>query len=193
MRVLQTGTFHSPTFYLHQYWDWPAAEREIKRGLELNSNSPDAHAAYATYLAVMGRLNEAVTEQEQALRLNPLDAASEIGLGNVLRNVGRDQEAIASYQKAIELDPNQSDAHAMLAEVYEKKGMYAESVSELKLSLKLDPHPRYGDADFLTRAYRERGFSAAKKALWQRQLERGKEGITAKTSKRSSFAVRTAW
>lgn len=53
----------------------------------------------------------------------------------------------------------------MLAEVYEKKGMYAESVSELKLSLMLDPHPRYGDADFLTRAYRERGFSAAKKAL----------------------------
>src|SRR5262249_9771077 len=69
MRVLQTGTFSLANIYLHQYWDWPAAEREIKRGLELNSNSPDAHAAYATYLAVMGRLNEAVTEQEQALRL----------------------------------------------------------------------------------------------------------------------------
>src|SRR5262249_42884435 len=31
-------------------WNWPAAEKEYKRVLELNPNSADAHAEYAHYL-----------------------------------------------------------------------------------------------------------------------------------------------
>lgn len=174
---LSEGHISLANIYLHQYWDWPAAEREIKRGLELNSSNPEAHAAYSTYLAVMGHLKEAVNEREQALELNPLDAFSEIQLGDALRTVGRDQEALAAYQRGVELDPTQYYAHAMLAEVYEKNRMYDKSISELPLSMELDPHPTHGDRDVLKRAYRAVGFRAAKKALWNRQLERAKEEL----------------
>jgi tetratricopeptide (TPR) repeat protein len=174
---LSEGHISLANIYLHQYWDWPAAEREIKRGLELNSSNPEAHAAYSTYLAVMGHLKEAVNEREQALELNPLDAFSEIQLGDALRTVGRDQEALAAYQRGVELDPTQYYAHAMLAEVYEKNRMYDKSISELALSMELDPHPTHGDRDVLKRAYRAVGFRAAKKALWNRQLERAKEEL----------------
>ena len=42
-------------------WDWPGAEREFKRALELSPGDADVHFAYSvTYLTPLGRLDEAV-------------------------------------------------------------------------------------------------------------------------------------
>jgi tetratricopeptide (TPR) repeat protein len=41
-------------------WDWPAAERAYRRALDINPNSPAAHLGYATYLATLGRFDEAI-------------------------------------------------------------------------------------------------------------------------------------
>jgi TolB-like protein len=43
-------------------WDWAGAEREYKRAIELNPNSADAHAGYGSYLALMGRGQEAIAQ-----------------------------------------------------------------------------------------------------------------------------------
>jgi TolB-like protein/DNA-binding winged helix-turn-helix (wHTH) protein/Tfp pilus assembly protein PilF len=170
---LSEGHVSLANIYMSQHWDWPSAEREIRRALELNPNNPNAHAAYSTYLALMGHLNEALMESEQELELNPLDAAAQTDVGNALCTVERYQEAIASYRKAIELDPTDDEPHAGLAKVYEKKGMYKESISETQLVLKL--LKSHSDADFLERAYVAEGFSAAKKTLWRKQLDRTKK------------------
>src|SRR5262249_17809410 len=43
-------------------WNWAAGEREIRRAIQLDPNSSNAHWLYAMYLAAMGRLPESLPE-----------------------------------------------------------------------------------------------------------------------------------
>jgi TolB-like protein/Flp pilus assembly protein TadD len=53
-------------------WDWPGAEREYRRALELNPNGGAVHRAYSAFLAALGRVEEAMLEIECARALDPL-------------------------------------------------------------------------------------------------------------------------
>jgi len=53
-------------------WDWPGAEQEFKRAIELNPNELSAHQWYAVYLSALGRHQEAIAEIKRALDLDPL-------------------------------------------------------------------------------------------------------------------------
>jgi len=55
-------------------WDWPRAEAEFKRGLELNPNSSYALAFYANFLAAVGRFDESLSIADKARRLDPQSA-----------------------------------------------------------------------------------------------------------------------
>src|ERR1700757_2899099 len=53
-------------------WDWAGAEREFIRSIELNAASPVCRDGYAFYyLRTVGRIEEAVSETQQALSLDP--------------------------------------------------------------------------------------------------------------------------
>ena len=54
------------------YWDWPAAEKEYKRALELNPNYASAHQWYGQCLSGMGRYNEGIHWSRRAVELDPL-------------------------------------------------------------------------------------------------------------------------
>ena len=56
---------------------------------------------------------------ERALRLDPDDAAAQLGMGNVLYAQGKLDEAYAACSRAIELMPNFTSAHHDLALVCE--------------------------------------------------------------------------
>jgi len=53
------------------YWDWRAAEKEYKRGLELNPNNALARQWYAEFLACVGRHAEAIAECERSPSTGP--------------------------------------------------------------------------------------------------------------------------
>jgi adenylate cyclase len=53
-------------------YDWPGAEQEFKRAIELNPNDADAHYRYAwNYLMPLGRSEQAISEMKKALELDP--------------------------------------------------------------------------------------------------------------------------
>jgi TolB-like protein/Flp pilus assembly protein TadD len=87
-------------------WDWPGAQREFRRALELSPGDPDAHFAYSlTYLAPLGRLDEALAEIERARSLDPL-SPYKITAAGMIDWYRRDYDrAAGQYRKAIELDP----------------------------------------------------------------------------------------
>jgi serine/threonine-protein kinase len=87
-------------------WDWPGAQREFRRALELSPGDPDAHFAYSlTYLAPLGRLDEALAEIERARALDPL-SPYKITAAGMIDWYRRDYDrAAGQYRKAIELDP----------------------------------------------------------------------------------------
>ena len=53
-------------------WDWMGAEREYKRAIELNPGLARAHHWYAALLINMNRPNEAISEIQRAVDLDPL-------------------------------------------------------------------------------------------------------------------------
>ena len=91
----------------HQWydWDWPAAEREFKRAIELNPSSLDARGYYSWFLPPMGRAEEATDQARQMLRIDPLSTGANGNLGSVLVFTQRWDVAIAQLRSAIDLDP----------------------------------------------------------------------------------------
>ena len=52
---------HTALGYVKHYnWDWPAAEQDFKRAIELNPNYANAHNFYASYLMSRGRVEESI-------------------------------------------------------------------------------------------------------------------------------------
>jgi Tfp pilus assembly protein PilF len=51
-------------------WDWPGAEKEFRRAIDLNPNSATSHYRYAMFLATISRMSEAATEMKRAQELD---------------------------------------------------------------------------------------------------------------------------
>ena len=111
-------------------WNWPEAEREFKRGLELSPNDALGHASYSIFLGVMGRFEEAFAEATRARELDPFSPSVNLGMSWIYSWSRRQDEAIAESRRTLQLDPTFSAAHTALAWSYEEKGMYEEAVSE---------------------------------------------------------------
>ncbi|HET8781419.1 MAG TPA: protein kinase [Pyrinomonadaceae bacterium] len=118
-------------------WDWPGAEREFKRAIEINQSNSDAHLMYGYYLAAMERFDEAQVEMKRAQELDPLSLGKIIGTGEILYQQRRYDQAAEQYRKALEMDPNSGLAHWGLGNVYVQKAMYDEAISEYKKAIPL--------------------------------------------------------
>jgi Tfp pilus assembly protein PilF len=53
-------------------WDFPGAERELKRATSLNPNHATAHHIYSILLGVLGRPEESLAEIRKAVQVDPL-------------------------------------------------------------------------------------------------------------------------
>jgi serine/threonine protein kinase/tetratricopeptide (TPR) repeat protein len=111
-------------------WDWPSAEREFKRAIELNPNTALSHNRYAVYLETRGRFNESMAEAQRAQELDPLSPEIVSGLGLVYLSTRRYDESIAQFQKALDLYPNAAVIRASLAWAYAMKRMYPQALAE---------------------------------------------------------------
>jgi TolB-like protein/DNA-binding winged helix-turn-helix (wHTH) protein/Tfp pilus assembly protein PilF len=125
-------------------WDWPDAEREIKRAIELEPQfaEVESHATHAEFLNVMGRFDEAIVEATRAQEIDPLSKHFRSNLGYILYNARRNGEAIEEYRKELEKDPNSLQAHLGLGEVYVKEGSYEEAIAEMVKARPLVNLPR---------------------------------------------------
>jgi serine/threonine-protein kinase len=118
-------------------WDWQAAERELRRAIELRPGSPDAHRAYAHLLSNIGRHEEALAEARIARELDPLILLTNALEGQFLFYAGRDAEAEARYRKTLELEPNYWVAHNGLGRVYLHRRMFPEAVAAFRAAVDL--------------------------------------------------------
>jgi TolB-like protein/DNA-binding winged helix-turn-helix (wHTH) protein/Flp pilus assembly protein TadD len=113
-------------------WDFPAAEAEFKRAIELNPAYPTAHQWYAFYLTAMDRPDEAHSENMIAKQLDPLSLSvnSQVVWSDYLAR--RYDDAIAQSRQLIELEPNLYTSYLYLGLAYEGKKLYPQAIEEFK-------------------------------------------------------------
>jgi TolB-like protein/Tfp pilus assembly protein PilF len=121
-------------------WDWPGAEREFRRAIELNPGYATAHQWYAELLSELGRHEEALAEIKQAQQLDPFSLIINAVSGDALRSAGQYDLAIEQLRKTLEIDPNFAHAHFHLAMTFLRKEAYAEAIAEFQRASTLSPN-----------------------------------------------------
>jgi TolB-like protein/tetratricopeptide (TPR) repeat protein len=136
---------------LHEF-DWPNAEREFLRGIELNPSYSTARFYYANYLVAMGRLPEAVAEAEQAKRLDPVSPAAHSNLASILWHSGQYQQSIEEAQRILEFRPNFSRAYEDLGRAYEQMGALDAAIEAFQRAVSMEEQA-HGSLASLAHAY----------------------------------------
>ena len=128
------GEAHYMLGYVALYydWNWSAAEKELRRGIELNPSFGEAHYGYALYLNAAGRHDEAIAEIQRAQEVDPIVFVQKVDAGRIYACAGQYDRAIKQLRDAPDLKPNDSNVHEVLGDIYLYKGMQAESAAEYR-------------------------------------------------------------
>jgi serine/threonine-protein kinase len=148
-------------FWAH---DWPGAEREMKRAIELNPKLALAHSFYGLILSTTGRFDEALAEARLAAELDPLSLVINMGVAWAHHFAGNHLAAIEEARKTRDLAPHFEEAGNVLIGSYEALGRLEEAAALMS------EQPAWGlplDGRQLLSAYREGG----PQRYWRKLLE----------------------
>jgi len=118
-------------------WNWPAAEADFRKALEINSNSASAHHWYARHLAEIGRFEEAMREIGTAEKLDSLDPGIMSSKAKILCAARRYEEAIAQCRKTVDREGRFGPAVSILAQAYVHSHQYPEGIKAAKKYVEL--------------------------------------------------------
>jgi len=128
----------------HDYdWDWTGAEREFRRGIELNPSDATGHHWYGFFLTAMGRGDEGLVQLRQAHALDPISPIINAEIGLPFYYGRRYEEAIAQYRKTIDMDRDFAVAHYFLGQVHGQQQMFDEAIAEFEEARRLSGSDAY--------------------------------------------------
>jgi TolB-like protein len=140
-------------------WDWAGGEAEYRRAIELNPNLPGPRAYLSHLLNILKRPEEATTQIQRALELDPLNALFRGVYAMDLMYAHRYDDAIAVIRDTLKTSPNDLIALSTLRSAYHMKHMYPEALDAWKASYAAREDREAGEA--LARGFREGGYSMA--------------------------------
>ncbi len=125
-------------------FDWSAADKEFKRGIELAPRSGVVFyntvvlTNYCQDLTTAGHLEEGIEECRRGLEREPLSFLANEVLGRSLYYAHRYDEAAKQLRAAVEMEPNYSLSHMVLGMTYEQQGNLSGALEELQKANKLE-------------------------------------------------------
>jgi TolB-like protein/Tfp pilus assembly protein PilF len=124
-------------------WDWPGADGEYRRAIQLNPRNAHSRARYSLYLMRMRRWEEALAEAKTSLELDPQSAANVTDLGWLYYHQRDYDRAIEQFRAALAIDPKSSWAHHLLGCAFAHRAMHQEAVREMREAVALSESPPY--------------------------------------------------
>jgi TolB-like protein/DNA-binding winged helix-turn-helix (wHTH) protein len=134
-------------------WNWTGAEREIQRGLELDTHYAVLHNLYSHLLSYTGRFDQSIVEAHRAEELDPLGERSAVQ--RALRFSRRFDLFLSEVDKVFAQDP--ARIHKERARVYLATKRRADEVHETDQELRIEGCVPC--ADRLARAYARKGYT----------------------------------
>jgi DNA-binding winged helix-turn-helix (wHTH) protein/Tfp pilus assembly protein PilF len=111
-------------------WDWAAAERSLRRALELDPSHTEALLAYGGLMDALGRPDDGLRFREQALARHPESWLVLAEIANSCWNQHRYDDAIRWAKRVLDIDPRHLLASEFLAGVHLQKGEVEQYLAE---------------------------------------------------------------
>jgi eukaryotic-like serine/threonine-protein kinase len=129
--------------HLSYDWDFPAAEREIGRALELNSNSTVSHEDLAAYDAALGKGDDAGREMKRAQALDPLSlgTTSLADRAWILYNAHQYEMTAEQCRKDFEISPEIGWPHSVLSLIALERGQNEQALAEARKGAAMETSP----------------------------------------------------
>ncbi|HLF83057.1 MAG TPA: hypothetical protein VI837_02660, partial [Blastocatellia bacterium] len=122
-------------------WKFQEAEREFKKGIELNPNYSEARERYGALLAAMDRYAEAVDEADRALDNDPLSFGTNYNVGWILCCAGQYDRMLEQGRKLIDLDASFYGGHILIGVESWANGEYDQAIAALLKAVSLGGGP----------------------------------------------------
>ena len=110
-------------------WDWPAADAEFHRALDLNPNSATSRQKYSFYLVRTGHTREALAEINHSVDLDPVSDSTFHAEGFIYYFSRQYDQALAAMQTVRGLKINLPDWNFLMGDLYAEKGRFADSIA----------------------------------------------------------------
>jgi tetratricopeptide (TPR) repeat protein len=144
-------------FKLRQQWDWQGAESELRRAIQLDPNSYPAHLYYSYLLTDLGRMDEALSESNTALRLSPFVPYVQIVSGRQYFTAGEYGKAIQIAHDVENRDSKNWATHLLIGDALAMQGNLARGRAELETAVQMNSHrDAVGDLGFVYAAMGQR-------------------------------------
>ncbi len=131
---------------------WLFSEMNPRTDLVPAGGAQTLHIRRGTQRALLGRVDEAIVEFEEALRLDPTSLEARLGLGCAHLGANRRDEAIRHYREALRLRPNSAVGHYKLAIALLLDGRDEEASDHISRATR--ENPRHRHLRTLTRRFR---------------------------------------
>lgn len=125
----------------HEFnWNWPAAEEQFRKAIQINPNYATGHHWYGMFLVYRGRFEEGLAEVRRAESLDPLSMVIKADIAQALFMAHRFDEAIRQARAVIDLAPGFWLPHLLLGLASAEKGMTAEATAAIEKAVELGGH-----------------------------------------------------
>lgn len=159
----------------HFDYDWSAAEREYRRGIELDPNSSYAHLFYSnSFLSPRGRHDEAIREMKKAIELDPLSPPVQSFLGRTYVWARQYDQARAQFLRCIAVNPGFALNHERLSHLDALLGDYSDAITEETKARQFSGE-QPAEVAAKERALREAFASGGARAYWKTMLQRANQ------------------
>lgn len=117
-------------------WDFPSAERNFRRALEVGPSHAFTRQFYAMFLAATGRLDEALSLAMESRAIEPMNPARTHAVAMIHYYRREYDKAITEMRNALSLSSGFPVAHFGLGRSYSALGRQADAAREIERALK---------------------------------------------------------
>jgi tetratricopeptide (TPR) repeat protein len=137
----------------HQVGYWRSSEVLWRHTIASTGDNFLAHNNLGNALLRQGRVEEAVLELRESVRINPDYPKAFNDLGTALFQEGLKDEAMVQYREALRRDPRNANAYNNLGDALASEGRIDDAITDYREALSLDPtlllaHNNLGNALF---------------------------------------------
>jgi eukaryotic-like serine/threonine-protein kinase len=155
-------------------WNWPGAESEFRRAIELDPGDTEAYRLYAAYLVPIGRAEKAAAEISRARKLDPLSIGTQVTTGWIFYYSRQYGKAVEECREAVGMEPNSADAHDCLGLSYLAEKKYGRAIEECREAVSVSGNDVIRAVD-LAQAYAQAGHKRAARRMlndWSARAKR---------------------